>query len=396
MQQSIYNLNLKELTQFFQNDLQQSSFRANQIWDWLYQKGVTNPEEMTNLPNDLRLSIKDKIDFCLAQISNGLKSVDGTRKLLLKLHDGNEIETVYIPEKTRGTLCVSSQVGCTLNCKFCHTGTQPMVKNLSAGEIVQQVLVAKNLIADWPSRAVTKPVSAVPSYNNSIINRDETNVKQPNSTQTNSNGEFNTRLVTNIVFMGMGEPFLNYENVAKSVAILLDDKGLNFARKKITISTSGIVPQIYKCAEELRVRLAISLHAVNDELRDYLVPINKRYPIKDLLAACSDYAEKTNSDRITFEYVMLNQVNDSDAEAHELVRLLRSIPAKINLIPFNFWPGAKFTCSSPERIKRFAQIVEEAGYIAPIRTPRGDDILAACGQLRSDSVKIPKFQCQNN
>ena len=373
MPQSIYDLTMHELVQMVQSSMQQPSFRGSQLWDWVYTKGVTNSEQMSNLSQGLRLTVNEHMDFGLAHISKEMKSNDGTRKLLLKLQDGNEIETVYIPEKTRGTLCVSSQVGCTLNCKFCHTGTQPMVKNLSAGEIVQQVLIAKNILSDWPNRLSSTEKQMQPVLKHPV-----------------------DRLITNIVFMGMGEPFLNYENVAKSVAILLDDNGLNFARKKITISTSGIVPQIYKCAEELRVRLAISLHAVNDELRDFLVPINKRYPIKDLLTACVDYAEKTNSDRITFEYVMLHEVNDSDAEARELVRLLRSIPAKINLIPFNFWPGSKFTCSTTDRIKKFAQIIEEAGYIAPVRTPRGDDILAACGQLRSDSIKIPKSQSQNN
>ncbi len=283
-------------------------------------------------------------------VSRALESVDGTRKWLLRFPDGQEVETVHIPEEDRGTLCVSSQVGCTLTCKFCHTGTQRLVRNLEPGEIVGQVMVARDALGEWPSPA-------------------------------------EDRQLTNIVLMGMGEPLYNYDAVATALRIVMDQEGLSLSKRKITLSTSGVVPAIKRCGAELGVNLAISLHAVTDELRDVLVPLNKKYPIAELLDACRNYPGSSNARRITFEYVMLKGVNDTPAEARALVSLLRGIPAKVNLIPFNPWPGAPYECSTREAIKQFSDIVFEAGYSSPVRTPRGQDIMAACGQLKSDSVK---------
>jgi 23S rRNA (adenine2503-C2)-methyltransferase len=288
-------------------------------------------------------------------VSRALASVDGTQKWLLRFADGQEVESVHIPEEDRGTLCVSSQVGCTLTCKFCHTGTQRLVRNLEASEIVGQVMLARDALGEWPSPA-------------------------------------EDRQITNIVMMGMGEPLYNFENVAKALKIVMDHEGLSISRRKITLSTAGVVPMIRRCGAELAVNLAISLHAVSDELRDVLVPLNKKYPIAELLDACRTYPGSSNARRITFEYVMLKGVNDTPAEARELVRLLAGIPAKVNLIPFNPWPGAPFECSSDPAIAAFADIVNAAGYSSPVRTPRGRDILAACGQLKSDSVKLRKSE----
>jgi 23S rRNA (adenine2503-C2)-methyltransferase len=283
-------------------------------------------------------------------ISRALSSVDGTRKWLLRFADGEEVETVHIPEEDRGTLCVSSQVGCTLTCSFCHTGTQRLVRNLGSEEIVGQVMVARDALGEWPSPQ-------------------------------------DDRQVTNIVLMGMGEPLYNYENVATALKIIMDPEGVSISRRKITLSTSGVAPMIQRCGAELAVNLAISLHAVRDDIRDHLVPLNRKYPIAALLDACRSYPGATNARRITFEYVMLKGINDSLSDARELVRLLAGIPAKVNLIPFNPWPGAPFECSSDAAIKAFSDIVFAAGYSAPVRTPRGRDILAACGQLKSASVR---------
>jgi 23S rRNA (adenine2503-C2)-methyltransferase len=277
-------------------------------------------------------------------------SVDGTRKWLLRFADGQEVESVHIPEEDRGTLCVSSQVGCTLTCRFCHTGTQRLVRNLSAAEIVGQVMTARDQLGEWPSPK-------------------------------------DGRLLSNIVMMGMGEPLYNYENVAQALKIVMDGEGIAISKRRITLSTAGVVPMIERCGRDLNVNLAVSLHAVNDELRDRIVPINRKYPIAMLLDACRNYPGLSNARRITFEYVMLKDVNDSPAEARELVRLLRGIPAKVNLIPFNPWPGAPFECSTDAAIQRFSDIVFDAGYASPVRTPRGQDIMAACGQLKSASVK---------
>jgi 23S rRNA (adenine2503-C2)-methyltransferase len=326
------------------------SFRTNQIWEWIYNKGCNDFIKMTNLSSNLREKLSEYIRIPRLNTKVELMSRDGTIKWLLGLDDKNEIETVFIPEKNRGTVCVSSQVGCTLTCKFCHTGTQKLVRNLTANEIVSQVMIVKDKINDWC-----------------------------NSTE---------KRLSNIVFMGMGEPMLNYENVADAVRILTDKNGLNYGKKRITISTSGLVPQIEQCAKDLGVRLAISLHAVTDDLRDELVPINKKYKIQELLNACKDYADATGGERITFEYVMLDGVNDSDADARKLVYLLKRIPSKVNLIPFNPWPGSPYVCSPEERIKRFSAIVRKAGYISPVRVTRGQDIMAACGQLKSNSIKL--------
>ncbi len=326
-------------------------FRARQIWHWIYHRGVTSFEEMTTLSKPVRERLAQDLAIWRPEISRGLHSEDGTRKWLLRMPDAQEFETVYIPEEDRGTLCVSSQVGCTLTCRFCHTGTQRLVRNLEASEIVAQVMMARDEIGEWP---------------------------------TPKDG----RLLSNIVMMGMGEPLFNYDNVAKALKIVMDGEGISISKRRITLSTSGVVPMMKRCGEELGVNLAVSLHAVTDELRDRIVPINRKYPIKELLDACRNYPGVSNARRITFEYVMLKDVNDSLADAKELVRLLRGIPAKINLIPFNPWPGAPFERSSGNQIQRFADFVNNAGYASPVRTPRGEDIMAACGQLKSDSMRL--------
>ncbi len=325
-------------------------FRARQLWHWLYHRGATEFAAMTTLAKSFRAELERHYVIGRPAVARGLKSSDGTRKWLLRFGDGQEAECVHIPENDRGTLCVSSQVGCTLNCRFCHTGTQLLVRNLGAGEIVGQIMLARDQLGEWPSPQ-------------------------------------EDRLLTNIVLMGMGEPLYNYDNVAKAIKIAMDGEGLSVSKRKITLSTAGVVPMIRRCGEELGVNLAISLHATNDELRDELVPLNKKYPLAELLQACRDYPGAHNARRITFEYVMLKGVNDTPAEARELVRLLAGIPAKVNLIPFNPWPGAPYECSSDEAIQKFSDVIFEAGYSAPVRTPRGRDILAACGQLKSDSVR---------
>ncbi|MEI9985829.1 MAG: 23S rRNA (adenine(2503)-C(2))-methyltransferase RlmN [Aliidongia sp.] len=330
-------------------------FRAQQLWQWMYNRGATDFEAMTSLSKKFRAQLAEHYIVARPEVTRALESTDGTRKWLLKFPDGQEVESVHIPEDDRGTLCVSSQVGCTLTCKFCHTGTQKLVRNLSPAEIVGQVMNARDKLGEWPSPA-------------------------------------EDRQLTNIVMMGMGEPLYNYDNVAKSLKIVMDNEGLALSKRKITLSTAGVVPMIERCGAELGVNLAVSLHAVTDELRDVIVPINKKYPIKELLDACRTYPGSSNARRITFEYVMLKDINDSPAEARELVRLLDGIPAKVNLIPFNPWPGAPYECSTGAAIKAFADIVNDAGYSSPVRVPRGRDILAACGQLKSDSIKLRKSE----
>jgi 23S rRNA (adenine2503-C2)-methyltransferase len=330
-------------------------FRARQLWHWIYHRGATGFDQMTSLSKAFRATLAERYTVARPTVSRALTSLDGTQKWLLRFGDGQEVESVHIPEEDRGTLCVSSQVGCTLTCKFCHTGTQRLVRNLEAAEIVGQVMIARDALGEWPSPA-------------------------------------EDRQITNIVMMGMGEPLYNFENVAKALKIVMDHEGLSISRRKITLSTAGVVPMIRRCGAELGVNLAISLHAVTDELRDVLVPLNKKYPLAELLDACRTYPGSSNARRITFEYVMLKAVNDSPTEARELVRLLAGIPAKVNLIPFNPWPGAPFECSSDDAIAAFADIVNAAGYSSPVRTPRGRDILAACGQLKSDSVKLRKSE----
>jgi 23S rRNA (adenine2503-C2)-methyltransferase len=330
--------------------LGQPRFRAGQVWHWVYHRGETDFARMSTLSKELRQVLAERFAVTRPGVSRAQQSLDGTQKWLLKLADGQEVECVHIPEEDRGALCVSSQVGCTLTCRFCHTGTQRLVRNLSAGEIVGQVMHARDRLEEWPS--------------------------PPEG-----------RMLSNIVMMGMGEPLYNYENVAKALRIVMDAEGIAISRRRITLSTAGVVPMIRKCGQDLGVRLAVSLHAVNDEIRDRIVPLNRKYPIRELLQACRDYPGAKNARRITFEYIMLRNVNDSPADARGLVRLIRGIPAKVNLIPFNAWPGAPFECSTDDAIAAFAQIVNDAGYASPVRTPRGRDILAACGQLKSDSVK---------
>lgn len=344
----------------------QLRMRVNQLWSWLYARGVDDFSAMTDVAKELRAALDERYSLVRPEIVSEQVSVDGTRKWLLRLpqqaRDGKppEIETVYIPEAERGTLCISSQVGCTLNCTFCHTGTQRLVRNLTAQEIVGQIMLARDRIGDWPG--------AEPPGDGRLLPASD-------------------RKITNIVLMGMGEPLYNFDNVKAAIEVAADGEGLSVSKRRITLSTSGVVPEIARWGGDTNTMLAISLHAVRDELRDELVPINRKYPIAELLEACRNYPGLSNARRITFEYVMLKGVNDSLAEARELVRLLAGIPAKINLIPFNPWPGAPYECSDWEQIERFADVVNRAGYASPVRTPRGRDIYAACGQLRSESVK---------
>ena len=333
-------------------------FRADQLWHWIYHRGITDFNAMTTLAKPLRMALVETHQISRLAVSRRQESDDGTVKWLFRLADGNEIETVFIPEDDRGTLCISSQVGCTLSCHFCHTGTQRLVRNLTAGEIVGQLMVVFDDLNDWPS------------------GRDD-------------------RYVTSIVMMGMGEPLYNYDNVRTALKIIMDEAGIALSRRRITLSTTGILPQMQACGDELAVNLAISLHAVTDELRDILVPINRKYPIADVLQACREYPRATNARRITFEYVMLKDVNDSPADAEALVKLIAGIPAKVNLIPFNPWPGSVYETSSDAAIEAFARVVMRAGYASPVRKPRGRDILAACGQLKSASERLRRSQRQD-
>jgi 23S rRNA (adenine2503-C2)-methyltransferase len=345
----------------------QRGMRVQQLWHWIYLRGAQAFDEMTSVSKELRGALDQRFTLARPAIAAEQVSVDGTRKWLLRLpgqHTGegaHDIECVYIPEAGRGTLCVSSQVGCTLNCPFCHTGTQRLVRNLTAGEIVGQILVARDQLGDWSARAPQRSDGA-----------------------TADGG----RLITNIVMMGMGEPLYNFEAVRDALLIVADGDGIGISKRKITLSTSGVVPNLVRAGAEIGVMLAVSLHAVRDELRDQLVPLNRKYPISELLAACRDYPGLSNARRITFEYVMLKGVNDSLADAKALVRLLKGIPAKINLIPFNPWPGSVYECSDWEQIEKFSEIIFNAGYASPVRTPRGRDILAACGQLKSATEKL--------
>ena len=327
-------------------------FRARQLWQWVYGHGVTDFAAMTNIAKPFRAELAAGHVIGRPAIADEQVSADGTRKWLVRLADGHEVETVFIPESDRGTLCISSQVGCTLTCRFCHTGTQRLVRNLTAAEIVGQLMLARDALDDWPS---TRP----------------------------------DRAITNIVMMGMGEPLYNFDAVKAALHVFLDPEGIAISRRRITLSTAGVVPLMRRCGEEIGVNLAVSLHAVTDALRDEIVPLNRKYPIADLLDACRGYPGTHNARRITFEYVMLRDVNDSAAEAHELARLLADLHAKINLIPFNPWPGAPYDCSAPETVAEFAEILSAAGLTATVRQPRGRDILAACGQLKSASEKLP-------
>ena len=340
---------IKDLLIKFDIPDQQINMRVNQIWGWIYNKGINSIDDMTTLSLSLREELKKHHNLDRPVISDEQTSEDGTKKWLLKFNDGSEIETVFIPDNERGTLCISSQVGCTLNCTFCHTGTQRLVRNLSSQEIISQVVVAKDSLKEWQ--------------------------EEP-------------RKITNIVMMGMGEPLYNFEGVRDGILTMSDDAGLSISKRKITLSTSGIVPKIKMAGDEIGSMLAISLHATNNDLRNEIVPINKKYPIEELLEACRNYPGLSNSKRITFEYVMLKGVNDSEAEARDLVKLISGIPAKINLIPFNSWPGSSYECSDWDQIEKFGNIVNRGGYASPIRIPRGEDISAACGQLKSDTKKV--------
>ena len=344
----------------------QRNMRVQQLWHWIYLRGAQSFDQMTSVSKELRGALDAKFTLARPEVATEQVSRDGTRKWLLRLpgeHAGeraHEVECVYIPDAGRGTLCVSSQVGCTLNCSFCHTGTQRLVRNLTAGEIVGQILVARDRLNDWVGRAPTP--EAEPSEGG--------------------------RLITNIVMMGMGEPLYNFDAVRDALLIVADGDGIGISKRRITLSTSGVVPNIVRAGAEIGVMLAVSLHAVRDELRDQLVPLNRKYPIGELLAACRAYPGLSNARRITLEYVMLKGVNDSLADAKALVRLLKGMPAKINLIPFNPWPGSAYECSDWEQIEKFSEIIFNAGYASPVRTPRGRDILAACGQLKSASEKL--------
>jgi 23S rRNA (adenine2503-C2)-methyltransferase len=327
-----------------------ANMRVSQLWNWIYVHGAREFAAMSNLAKDFRTLLESNFTLARPEVVTAQLSEDGTRKWLLKTAPGIEFEAVYIPEEGRGTLCVSSQVGCTLTCKFCHTGTQKLVRNLTPTEILGQLLIAKDTLDDWPSTAPG-------------------------------------RSVTNIVMMGMGEPLYNFDNVKAALAIVMDGDAIALSKRRVTLSTAGVVPMIPRAGDEIGSSLAISLHAVRDELRDVIVPINKKYKIAELLEACRTYPGASNARRITFEYVMLKDVNDTVADAKELVRLVKGIPAKINLIPFNAWPGAPYQCSDWSQIEKFAEVVNRAGYASPVRTPRGRDIMAACGQLKSESVK---------
>lgn len=341
----------------------QAKMRVNQIWQWIYQWGVRDFSEMTNLSKAYRAQLADHFVIEIPELVSKQVSADGTRKYLVRIAGGHEVEVVYIPETDRGTLCVSSQVGCTLTCSFCHTGTQKLVRNLTAGEIVGQIMMARDDLDEWPEPGV-------------------------------GTGEAGPRLLSNIVLMGMGEPLYNFDNVRDAMKIAMDGEGISLSRRRITLSTSGVVPEIAKCAEEIGCLLAVSFHATTDEVRDKLVPINKRWNIETLLDALRAYPKLSNSERITFEYVMLKDVNDSDEDARRLVKLIQGIPAKINLIPFNEWPGSPYQRSDWGRIEKFADIIYKAGYASPIRTPRGEDIMAACGQLKSATERARKSRAQ--
>ncbi|MDQ7069948.1 MAG: 23S rRNA (adenine(2503)-C(2))-methyltransferase RlmN [Rhodobacterales bacterium] len=340
----------------------QAKMRAGQIWQWIYAKGVRRFDLMTNLSKSYRADLAESFVIEVPEVVTKQVSDDGTRKYLVRIAGGHEVEVVYIPEEGRGTLCISSQVGCTLTCSFCHTGTQKLVRNLTAGEIIGQVMVARDDLGEWPELGVSNPPEA--------------------------------RLLSNIVLMGMGEPLYNFENVRDAMKIAMDPEGISLSRRRITLSTSGVVPEIARTATEIGCLLAVSFHATTDAVRDGLVPINKKWPIADLLDALRAYPKASNSERITFEYVMLKDVNDSDEDARKLVQLIKGIPAKINLIPFNEWPGSPYQRSDWKRIKAFSNIIFDAGYASPIRKPRGEDIMAACGQLKSATERVRKSRRQ--
>ena len=351
-------------------DARQAKLRAKQVFHWLYHRGVTDFEAMTDIAKTMRPWLTERFVIGRPDVVEAQHSSDGTRKWLLRTSDGHDFEMVFIPDETRGTLCVSSQVGCTLNCTFCHTGTMRLVRNLTPGEIVGQVMLARDALGEWPKGTMA-------------------GLGEEDAEDSGGRYTADGRLLTNIVMMGMGEPLYNFDHVRDALTLVMDGDGLALSKRRITLSTSGVIPMMERCGEEIGVNLAVSLHAVRKEVRDEIVPLNRKYGIEELLAACAAYPGVSNARRITFEYVMLKDKNDSDEDAHELVRLLRKyqLPAKVNLIPFNPWPGAGYECSTPERIQAFSDIVFEGGISAPVRTPRGRDIDAACGQLRTAAEK---------
>ncbi|MEJ2411308.1 MAG: 23S rRNA (adenine(2503)-C(2))-methyltransferase RlmN [Novosphingobium sp.] len=372
----------KRIAELFETaglDAKAAKLRAKQVFHWLYHRGVTEFAAMTDIAKTMRPWLAERFVIGRPEIVEAQHSSDGTRKWLLRTADGHDFEMVFIPDADRGTLCVSSQVGCTLNCRFCHTGTMRLVRNLTTGEIVGQVMLARDALGEWPKSGQAD----LAALDDDLVDDD---------------GGYSAdgRLLTNIVMMGMGEPLYNFDNVRDALKLVMDGDGLALSKRRITLSTSGVVPQMDRCAEEIGVNLAVSLHAVTKEVRDEIVPINKKYGIEELLQACADYKGASNARRITFEYVMLKDKNDSDEHAHELVRLIKhyKLPAKVNLIPFNPWPGAAYDCSTPERIKAFSNIVFEAGISAPVRTPRGRDIDAACGQLKTAAEKKSRAELE--
>lgn len=368
---------IRELFEAAGLDAKAAKLRAKQVFHWLYHRGVTDFEAMTDIAKTMRPWLAERFVIGRPEIVLAQHSSDGTRKWLLRTADGHEFEMVFIPDADRGTLCVSSQVGCTLNCRFCHTGTMRLVRNLTPGEIVGQVMLARDALGEWP-KAGQADLAAL---GDDLVDDD---------------GGYSAdgRLLTNIVMMGMGEPLYNFDNVRDALKLVMDGDGLALSKRRITLSTSGVVPMMAKCGEEIGVNLAVSLHAVSKDVRDEIVPINRKYGLEELLQACADYPGASNARRITFEYVMLKDKNDSDEDARELVRLIKQykLPAKVNLIPFNPWPGAIYECSTPERIRRFSEIVFEAGISAPVRTPRGRDIDAACGQLKTAATKMSRAE----
>ncbi len=336
-------------------EMGEAKFRAKQLYSWIYNKGAISFDDMSNMSKDLRAKLELKYRLTRPEISKYLISKDGTEKWLLKFADGNEAEVVFIPDNARGTLCISSQVGCTLTCRFCHTGKQRLVRNLDAGEIVAQIMLARDTMDEWPSDNAT-------------------------------------RRITNIVFMGLGEPLYNVDNVIKAISIIIDGHAIAISKRRVTLSTSGVVPEINRIGAETGVLLAISLHATNDALRDEIMPINKKYPLAQLIDAVQNYPGLSNANRVTWEYVMLKDINDSIDDAKSLVKIISGIPSKVNLIPFNPWPGSPYKRSDADKIKQFADIIWDAGYSSPIRRPRGQDILAACGQLKSESERVPRYK----
>jgi 23S rRNA (adenine2503-C2)-methyltransferase len=367
---------IRELFEEAGLDAKAAKLRAKQVFHWLYHRGVTDFEAMTDIAKPMRPWLSERFVIGRPDVVEAQHSVDGTRKWLLRTADGHDFEMVFIPDETRGTLCVSSQVGCTLTCSFCHTGTMKLVRNLTPGEIVGQVMLARDALGEWPRGSMASDADAID--------------------EDDEAGHYTAdgRLLTNIVMMGMGEPLYNFDHVRDALKLVMDGDGLALSKRRITLSTSGVIPMMERCGEEIGVNLAVSLHGVRKDVRDELVPLNKKYGIDDLLQACADYPGASNARRITFEYVMIKDKNDSDDDARELVRLLREykLPAKVNLIPFNPWPGAGYETSTPERIRRFSEIVFEGGFSAPVRTPRGRDIDAACGQLKTAAEKKSRAQ----